>query len=183
MIVGFPNFSGGVWTGALRVKQVFFYTVFFSNLSWVTPILESMFNYVIVISLHPWYRMQFGVENHTITVCFFWSSRFVSQKNLLIISVVEYSIDFDLVFLFLWFQFILDLPREYKDHGREKNSNHMRDVTSWIVPIPNNPLVSRNSFEVLFITECVVTFRQVNNCLRRSRRHLSQWVIVGILCF
>jgi len=53
VIVGFPNFSGGVWTGALRVKQVFFYTVFFSNLSWVTPILESMFNYVIVISLHP----------------------------------------------------------------------------------------------------------------------------------
>lgn len=54
-----------------------------------------------------------------------------------------YSVDFDLVFLFLWFQFILDLPREY-------NSSHMTDVTSRIVPIANNPLVSWSSWEVKF---------------------------------
>ena len=54
VIVAFSNFSGVVWTGPERVLQMFFNTVFFlCNLTWVTTILESIFNHLIVSSLHP----------------------------------------------------------------------------------------------------------------------------------
>ena len=66
--------------------------------------------------------MQFSVENHTIIVI---SSDLGSCLKKPSDPLIEYSIDFDLVFLLLWFQFILDLPRECKDERRIQITQQM----------------------------------------------------------